>query len=176
MTARIEARKEHLTDAELSQLLDGDQPGAVAEAHLGICDVCREELQMVQSSLASFRALSTAWAEMEAPRRVPAPARWLRGLQLQTSWGAGLAATAITGLLAFWLGAPGQQPGQHGLYARATQPVPVVPTKTELAADNVLLSSIDQELSEPGSPEVSAEQLHVNAERTEFRAAGAVTD
>ncbi len=165
----------HLTDAEFSRLLDGAQPGAAVEAHLLSCAACREELDAVQGAVGNFCALSTAWAEVEAPRRVPVPASWFKGVHLQTSWGAGLAATAVTSLLAFWLGVPGQL-GTLRLHRTVAHVAVAVPSNTELATDNSLLLSIDQELSEPGQPEVSAEQLQVTARHNESRPAGTLTD
>ena len=175
MRAAIETRERHLTDAEFSQLLDGAQPSALAETHLAVCTICREELHVVQGSLGNFRTLGTAWAEAEAPRRIAIPVGWRKGFPLQTSWGAGLAATAMTGLLAFWLGIPGQPlaADPHGSTAHVDE---AVPTNAELAADNSLLVSIDQELSTPGQPEMSAEQLRVTPAHDASRTAGLLTD
>lgn len=147
-----ETRTQHLTDAEFSLMLDGAQPGASAAAHLAGCTFCREELDAVQGSLGSFQALSTVWAEREAPRRVPVPSRWNTRLYLQPSWGAGLATAALTVSLAVWLALP----GQHS--APANTPV-LHPVHGDLTADNHLLSSIDQALSDQGQSVTAAAEL-----------------
>lgn len=133
----------HLSDDEFSLLLDGAEPGPLLGAHLAACEFCRRELEVVQGCLGDFRSLGTAWAEAEAPRRVPLPARWLEKLQAQQTWGLGLAATAITGLLAFWLGFL-----PHTQHTATPKVEALVPARADLAADNRLLSSIDAELGD----------------------------
>lgn len=159
---KTEHRTHHLSDAEFGQLLDGAQPGRSAAAHLAACQHCREELEVVQSSLGSFRALSTTWAEAEAPRRVPVPSRWLAGMHRRTSWSMGLGATALTGVLAFYLGFLGQLPSRHVVSAPAAA---VAPTTSELAADNRLLSSIDAELADQAALAQPAADAGTEAQR-----------
>ena len=166
-----EMRTQHLTDAEFSRLLDGAQPGPVTETHLAFCALCREELEIVQGSLADFRTLGTGWAETEAPRYVPLPARWMEKFRLQASWSAGLATTAMTGALVFWLGFaphPRQSPVGHGPVA--------VPTNAELAADNRLLLSIDDEFMEQSQPVMAGAQAPADSPHTAHRPVGTTTD
>ncbi len=160
---KTDIRTHHLSDAEFSQLLDGAQPGRSAAAHLAACEHCREELDVVQNSLGSFRNLSTTWAVAEAPRRVPVPSRWVAGLHLHTSWSMGLGATAITGVLAFYLGFLGQQPSRH---MEAAPILAVAPTTSELAADNRLLSSIDAELDDQAALAMPAAGVRAEAPRS----------
>jgi hypothetical protein len=155
------ARKQHLTDLEFGDLLAGDCPGEAAELHLAGCDYCRQELDAVGDSLGSFRTLSTAWAQSEAPRRVPMPSRLALGLGMRPSWGAGVAATAMAALLAVGMGLPG---GSSTARSMATPP-PVPPSNTELANDNRLMLSIDQELSAQAQPAVPASDLRSEARR-----------
>lgn len=168
---KSEARTQHLTDAEFSRLMDGAQPGASAEAHLTTCEHCRQELEVVLDSLGSFRSLSTKWAEVEAPRHIPVPARWLERMRAQRTWGAGLAATAFTGALAFWV--------SFAPHARQA-PVPHVrimaPTNAELAADNSLLLSIDTELSNQAQPVVSAEELRADVRHSTHHGVGLIAE
>ncbi len=166
-----EFRTQHLTDAEFSRMLDGAQPGATAEAHLTDCELCREELEIVQGSLSDFRTLGTAWAEIEAPRHVPLPARWTERFGLQTSWSAGLVTTAMTGLLVFWLGfAP------HAHQSPAVHAPVTAPTNAELAADNRLLLSIDDELTDQSQPVIAAAQMPAESRQTTHHAVGSITD
>ena len=165
-----EIRSQHLTDAEFSGLLDGAQPGATAAAHLAFCALCREELEIVQGSVSDFRTLGTAWAEVEAPRHVPLPARWMERFGRQTSWSAGLATTAMTGLLVFWLGfAP------HTRNQPATHTPVAAPTNAELAADNRLLLSIDDEVTDQ-QPVLDAAQAPTAARQTAHPSVGPITD
>ena len=168
---RTETRVQHLTDAEFSRLLDGAQPGASVDEHLTACELCRQEFEIVQDSLGSFRSLTTVWAEMEAPRHVPVPARWLDRLEVQHSWSAGFAATAITGLLAFWLGFV-----PHTREVASPHAQTVAPTNAELAADNSLLLSIDTELSDQTQPVVSAAELHAGTRHSAHREVGSIAD
>jgi hypothetical protein len=161
----------HLSDAEFSLLLDGAQPGSDVAAHLAQCQCCREELEIVQDSLGSFRSLSTAWAEIQAPRHVPLPARWLQRRHAQASWSGGLAATAIAGALVFWLGF-----GQHRPKATAVHAVSVAPSNAELAEDNRLLQSIDTELSDGTQPFVSASAWHGEVRHNTRGTAGSASD
>ena len=159
---KTDMRTHHLSDGEFSQLLDGAQPGRSVAAHLAACRHCREELDVVQGSLGGFRSLSTAWAEAEAPRRIPVPSRWVAGLHRHTSWSMGLGATAITGVLAFYLGFLGQQPSGH---MEAGPTVAVAPTTSDLAADNRLLSSIDAELGDQAALAMPAADGRAAAQR-----------
>lgn len=168
---RAEVRTQHLTDAEFSRLLDGAQPGASLEAHLTFCECCRQEIAAVQDSLGSFRALATTWAEVEAPRRLPLPARWLPRLGVQASWSSGFAATAITGLLVFWLGFPPHL--THGPVMRAPA---AAPSTADLAADNRLLLSIDEELSDQVPPVDAAAELPAGPRHSAHHAVGTLTD
>jgi anti-sigma factor RsiW len=160
----------HLSDAEFSLLLDGAEPGFEVAAHLAACQCCREELQIVQDSLGSFRSLSTTWAEVEAPRRMPLPARWLHRSQGQV-WSRGLAATAMAGALVFWLGFGQQQPKTPTVHT-----VIVAPSNAELAEDNQLLQSIDTELSDGSQPFVSVAAERGERQHNLRQAAGTASD
>ena len=164
-------RTQHLTDVEFSRLLDGAQPGSSAEMHLASCELCRQELEIVQDSLGSFRTLSTAWAEVEAPRQLSLPAKWALRSGLQTSWSAGVAATAMAGFLAFWLGF-----GPHPHPVPAARVAIAAPNNADLAADNRLLLSIDQELSDQTQPVVSAAELREDAQQSTHPVVSAVAD
>ncbi len=155
------ARTQHLTDSEFADLLAGEFPGQIAELHLAACEYCRQELQAVDGSLGSFRQMSTAWAQAEAPRRVPMPSRLALHLGLRPSWGAGLAATAMAALLAVGMGLP----GSTSVHENVAAPAVVAPSNTELANDNRLMLSIDQELNSQAQPAVPASELRPGARR-----------
>lgn len=143
------ARKQHLSDAEFSDLLAGEFPDDATRFHLAHCEHCRTELDCVRSSLSSFSGLGTRWANHVAPSRIPVPSRWALRLMEVPSWSTGLAMTAATGLLVFFFG-PTHQTRVH---TPAPEPAPTAviasvsaPSKSELANDNRLMLSIDQEL------------------------------
>ena len=172
-----EARKQHLTDAEFSDLLAGEFPGAPAEAHLVACDFCRRELETVQGSMNNFQTVSMVWAQERAPRRVPTPSRFALRLGMRPSWGAGVAATAMGAILAFGLGLPSGsadlagrfRPADHGTETAVATPERVAPTTTELAKDNRLMLSINEELSDQAQPAVPTSELRPEAPRSEHR-------
>ena len=137
-----EARRHHLTDQEFSDLLCGEQPNTAIALHLASCDHCRHELEVVGVSLGSFRELGTAWAQAKAPGLVAIPSRWARRLVSIPSWGTGLAVSTAAGLVAFALGLPSGPAPAPGIPAAAA-----ATQKADLAEDNRLMLSIDQELS-----------------------------
>lgn len=149
---------QHLTDEQFSDLLAGVSLPHDAEAHLAACSACRAEVEVVAGSLAELNTFSLAWAEREAPRRVPVPSRWSLRLGAHPVWNLGLmtAAAAVALTIGFHL-------PQHASTAKpATATVAVggeVPTGAELAEDNRLLSSIDQELSYATQPTVPLAEL-----------------
>ncbi len=160
----------HLSDAELSDLLAGEAPADHTRIHLAACDYCRGELETVQESLASFSGFSTRWANTSAPSRVPVPSRWALRLGGIPSWTTGLAATALTGLLVFSFGPMGHAP-RHG---DAEHAITVPPSNTELADDNRLMLSIDQELNYQARPSLAVSTPQNGAHRVEHRMPEAV--
>ncbi|MBE7159467.1 MAG: hypothetical protein INR62_13725 [Rhodospirillales bacterium] len=136
------ARTQHLNDAEFSDLLAGEFPDDGMRFHLASCEHCRAELECVKLSLANFTGLGTRWANAVAPGRIPVPPRWAFRLSALPSWPTGLALTALTGLFVFVFGPVGHARS----HAPANAAVANAPSKTELANDNRLMLSIDQEL------------------------------
>ena len=164
-------RMEHLTDAEFSDMLAGELPDATTRAHLAGCEYCRGELEVVRGSLADLHAMGTAWARVAAPSRVPVPSRWVLGLGSRPSWGAGLAATAVTGVLAFALSWPG-----GGVLPSGSAAATDAAAKTDFAEDNQLMVSINQELSDQVQPAVSTSELRTEVRQDERHTAEAVLD
>lgn len=149
----------HLTDEQFADLLAGVSPDTVVEAHLHRCAPCREEVEAILGSVGEFNALSLGWAEREAPRRVPPLSRWAVRLGGRPVWNVGLAAAAAVMAVAIGMHLPQHGAGtlsgatssaRAGLQGRGTMPIADSsdsPTGAELATDNRLLASIDQELS-----------------------------
>lgn len=150
----------HLSDETFGDLMAGERPDAATQAHLVQCVPCRTEVAFMRSSLGDFNALSMAWAEAEAPRRVHTPSRWLLRLGGRPAWGMGLAAMAAACILAVGLQRPFERPAP----APAASATPTGPTMAEIAQDNRLMSSIDQELQYSAQPVVPISELKVARE------------
>ena len=167
---------QHLTDAEFSNLLAGELADGATRLHLASCDYCRNELANVKESLASFSGLGTRWAQAVAPQVVPVPSRWARNVSLLPSWTTGLGVTAFTGLLVFSFGPA------HFAHLRSA-PVPVaqtvtaaVPNNTQLADDNRLMLSIDQELGYQARPAQAVDGSTTANPKLDHTASDAVID
>lgn len=140
---RSKPRTQHLTDAEFSDLLAGEFPEDDLRTHLAGCEYCRNELECVRDSMSSFSSIGTRWANAVAPARVPVPSRWAFRLRAIPSWTAGIAMTAFTGLLVFSFGPVGHARTHAAPLAKSV----AAPTNTQLAEDNRLMQSIEQELA-----------------------------
>lgn len=150
---------QHLTDEQFGELLMGELPDGATRAHLEACEFCRTEVEAVRGSFEDFNALSLRWSEAEAPRRVPVPSRLALRLGGRPLWGLGVAASAAGVLVAIGMSMPF---GQHAP-SRPTQAAIPVPSNAELAQDNRLMQSIDQELRYDVQPAVSAAELKSTA-------------
>ncbi len=142
---------EHLSDEQFYDLLSGELSEAAAQAHLASCDRCRREAVSVQSATENFNRLSMAWANAEAPRRVRTPSRLGLILGGRPAWGAGLAGTAVACLIAVGFNSP----LAHVPRATPTSAQIALPSTAEIAEDDRLMQSINQELrydAQPGFP------------------------
>jgi hypothetical protein len=140
----------HLTDEQFSDFLADDSASQEAIAHLDVCEHCRTELAELRSAMGSFGEISLAWAEVEAPRRIQPPTRWEIRRRTMPAWG--LAVATMMAVAAV---------GIHRQLDLRAPAVPAVstaevtePSSGELAQDNRLLMSIDQELNYQVQPAV----------------------
>ena len=147
----------HLTDAQFSDLLAGSSLDSDSEAHLTACPACRADAKALVSSVAEFNVFSNTWAEREAPRRVRTPSRWALRLSAHPAWNTGLMAVAAS--IALTVGFYLPQHTASPIPAAGAQAKIAAPAVTDLAADNRLLSSIDQELSYNTEPSVPLADL-----------------
>ena len=149
----------HLTDEQLTALLAGnahsDPSNAVLDAHLKACERCRTELAAVKGATLSFNELGLAWAEREAPVRVPAPSWVSLRLGARPSWGMGFAALAVACLAMLGTVPRGLPAGG----AESAHTVMATPTNEELAEDNELMQSIGRALQYRSAPAVPASEL-----------------
>ena len=162
---RSNNERNHLTDDEFSELVAGEEPDPGIRAHLAMCEHCRLEVEAVRSSVHNFNRFSMTWAESEAPRRVRTPPRWMLGLASRPSWNLGLAGTAIACLLVFGLDRSFQLTPTPETIPQAV----TAPSSVELAQDNQLLESINQELSAEAELTIPVAELHVMAHRAGSR-------
>ncbi len=155
----------HLTDEQLTALLADDArwdpSNAGLGAHLEICERCRTELAAVKSATQSFNELGLAWAEREAPGRVPAPSWVSLRLGARPSWSMGFAALAVACLA--MLGTVPRGLPTRG--AESAHTVLATPTNEELAEDNELMESIGRALQYHSAPAVPASELRAPSRR-----------
>ena len=148
----------HLTDEQFSDLLAGDSAPEAACMHLEQCASCCAELVELRSAMGSFNGIGLAWAEAEAPRRIHPPSRWALQRGALPSWGLA-AATALT------IAAVGihrevmPRPVPETAAVAMSEPSSSQPSGNEIAEDNRLMMSIDQELSYQPQPSVPVSEL-----------------
>jgi hypothetical protein len=144
----------HLSDEQFSDLLAGETADHATAAHLTTCATCRQELSSMRSAVGDLRELSMRWAEERAPR-ITVPSRWTLGWQAVPGW----STAAMVLLFGIAIGGHVQSPFQPTSTAVNQTQTVTAPTEDELAQDNRLLRSIDQELSEQVRPQVPASEL-----------------
>ena len=148
----------HLGDEQFAELLTGDTADAAAQLHLAACAPCRQELAAVRFATGSFNELSMAWAQAEAPKRIHTPSRVSLFLGGRPMWGLGFATAVVAAAVSFG----GSSPLLHGRWLQAH--VAVANTaNAELAQDNQLMESIDQELRYTARPVIPVSELRAPA-------------
>jgi anti-sigma factor RsiW len=65
--------RDHLTEQQVLDLLLADPKNAAVEAHLQICDKCRQELESIRFATEDFKELGGTWAERQAVESVRFP-------------------------------------------------------------------------------------------------------
>ena len=163
----------HLTDEHFAELLSGEAAHPAAELHLQGCAQCREELGTLTVAAAEFNTLSLAWAQTVAPRRIAAPTRFERLVARGGPvWALGLTAALVAGMVTTHFNSPAAT-GEQGIPA-VMGTAPAAPS--ELAADNRLMQSIDDELQGSPQPAVPVSELRGSARRIAQPPTAAVTD
>lgn len=148
---------QHLTDEQFSDLLVGEAGGDAA-SHLDSCPACNRELALLRSAVSDLRGFSQRWAE-ERAARIVSPSRWTLGWHRLPAWG-----TAVSLLFCGLAVGMHFQGITHSSSAGISQPQTLAsaPSDDELAEDNQLLRSINQELSRQVRPQVPASELSVS--------------
>lgn len=156
---------EHLSDEQFANILAGDRTDMRARLHVESCAACQGELMSLGAAIGDLNNASLRWAEQRAVR-IEVPSRWVLNWNAMPGWGATLAGVLIFGVA---LGAH-MQIGQHSAVADRPAHALAAPSDAELAKDNNLMFSINNELSEQIGPRVSASDLNVSS-RTVHRQA-----
>jgi len=160
----------HLTEDQLDDQLMGDLAAAPAE-HLATCALCTQRVAEAGAPLASFGAVSLAWAErVSATSEMPVVATPSTVWERRLGWSMALASCAVV------MAITGANHGFAGFNAQAASPamsqsVASAPSSERVSSDNQMLKTIDFELAD--SSESSATLGLVSAgSATRSRAAG----
>jgi hypothetical protein len=142
---------QHLTDEQFANLLAGDRCDASARTHVESCECCRSELDSVGIAVNDLNGMSMRWAEQRAAR-IQTPSFWALNWKMLPGWGATVTAVLIFGVA---LGTHMQSNNQTAVLE--TPHTMAAPTADELAQDNRLMRSIDDEINEqPGAQTVAS--------------------
>ncbi|HVG27587.1 MAG TPA: hypothetical protein VM865_08280 [Acidobacteriaceae bacterium] len=152
---------EHMTDEQFSELLANETATGAMQGHLESCAQCRRELEAIRSAVGDLSALSLRWAEQRAGQ-VSAPSGWALRWGMLPGWSAALPAVLLFGI---GLGTYLERGGQTVAPQRAETRAVAAPSPDELAQDNRLMLSIDQELRQQVRPQVPAAELTVSVHR-----------
>jgi hypothetical protein len=141
---------EHLTDEQFTNILAGDRSDLRVRQHVESCAKCQRELTSIGAAIADLNYASLRRAEQRAVR-IEVPSRWILNWNAMPGWGAAMAAVLIVGVA---IGARMQFNQQSVVVVRPSHTMSA-PSDNELAQDNNLMLSIDNELTEQVGPQVS---------------------
>ncbi len=141
---------EHLTDEQFANILAGDRSDLRVRQHVESCAKCQRELTSIGAAISDLNYASLRWAEQRAAR-IEVPSRWVLNWNAMPGWGATMAGVLIFGVA---IGAHMQFNQQSVVVTRPSHTMSA-PSDDELAQDNNLMLSIDNELTEQVEPQVS---------------------
>jgi hypothetical protein len=153
----------HLTDEQFANILAGDHSDLRVRIHVESCAKCQHELTSLGAAVNDLNYASLRWAEKRAVR-IEVPSRWVLNWNAMPGWGATLAGVLMFGVA---IGAHMQGNQRSAVVDRASQTL-IAPSDDELANDNNLMNSIDNELSEQVGGQVPVSDLNVSS-RTAHR-------
>lgn len=162
---------EHLTDEEFANILAGDHSDLRARFHLERCAKCQLELTSLGGAIDDLNYASLRWAEQRAAR-VEVPSRWVLNWNSMPGWGATLAGVLMLGVA---LGAHMQVHQQRAMGVRPAHALSA-PSDDELAKDNSLMLSINNELTEQVGGQVPVSDLNVTSRTAHRRAVSEVSN
>ena len=141
---------EHLSDEQFANILAGDRSDLSVRQHVESCAECQQELTSVGAAISDLNYASLRCAEQRAAR-IEVPSRWVLNWNAMPGWAATMAGVLIFGVA---IGAHMQFNQQSVVVTRPTHTMSA-PSDDELAQDNNLMLSIDNELTEQVGPQVS---------------------
>ena len=164
-------KSNHLNDEQFAELLAGRNSDDRATLHVERCEACRNELAGLGAAVGDLSFASLRWAERRASR-IEVPSAWTLNWNALPGWGATVAAVLIFGVA---LGAHMQTVNR---IEPALQPAHTVaaPSADELAQDNQLMRSIDNELSEQVGGQVLASDMDTSSHATHHRLVSEVSN
>ena len=162
---------EHLTDEQFANLLAGDLGDPRARVHVESCVRCQQELTSLCAAVSDLNYASLRWAEQRAAR-IQVPSRWVLNWNSMPGWGATLAGVLMFGVA---LGAHMQFNQQNAAVVRPSHAIPA-PSDDELAQDNSLMLSINNELTEQVGGQVPVSTLNASARTAHRRAISEVSN
>jgi hypothetical protein len=162
---------EHLSDEQFANIVAGDRSDERARLHVESCAVCQRELSSFGAAVGDLNYASLRWAEQRAVR-IEVPSPWVLNWNSMPGWGATLAGVLIFGVA---IGAHMQVNQPSSAVERPSHRL-VAPSDDELAKDNSLMLSIDNELTEQVGGQVSASDLNVVSRPTRRRAISEVSN
>ena len=162
---------EHLTDEQFANILAGDHSDLRARVHVENCAKCQQELTSLGSAVSDLSYASLRWAEQRAAR-IQVPSRWVLNWNSMPGWGATLAGVLMFGVA---LGAHMQFNQQSAVVVRSSHTIPT-PSDDELAQDNDLMLSINNELTEQVGGQVPVSSLNASARTAHRRAISEVSN
>ncbi|HTV09503.1 MAG TPA: hypothetical protein VMD97_10710 [Candidatus Aquilonibacter sp.] len=151
---------QHLTDEQFASLVAGGRRDEDACQHVEGCEICRRELDAVGVAVNDLSSFSLRWAEQRAAR-IQAPSLWALNWKTLPGWGATMAAVLIFGVA---LGTHIETSNQT--VAVQTTHTMAAPTADELAQDNRLMRSIDDEINEQPGVQMAVSALDDGSSRT----------
>ena len=154
---------EHLTDEQFANILAGDHSDLRVRLHVESCAKCQRELTSLGAAIGDLNDASLRWAEKRAAR-IETPSHWVLNWNAMPGWGATVAGVLIFGVA---LGAHMQINRQSAVVERPSHMLSA-PSDDELANDNNLMLSINNELTEQVGGQVPVSDLNVTS-RTAHR-------
>ncbi|MGO4212743.1 hypothetical protein AB4Y89_07980 [Terriglobus sp. 2YAB30_2] len=142
----------HLTDEQFTDLLLGLDDGTAA-AHLNSCEHCRQEMTRVEETMGMLREASMDWSRQRvAEMPTPQPGFFERlGLSFRPAAGMAMAAVLAIAVAVPFLIRDNDAPQQASVQHKSP-----VPTAEQIAADNELMSAINQEIAQPAAQHEAA--------------------
>ena len=138
----------HLTDNQFMEYVLGEVPGRDGQAHLAVCEACREELSVFLTSMDDFSVAALDWSKAQpvASPRIKQAANWRMPMLVPLQWAAAtVLVLAVSVPLAIREGHGGRAAGNAAVDVTADD------SPAQIAQDNRMMQSVDAALAETAS-------------------------